>query len=592
MKKLICDLLSLALGFSLAACSNWSVEIKEPEDLSTGSVDEVEALTPENSEEAKLVLEELLRYMDEYDEYLEGFYPLRETGIVPEARNLELSGDGRHFSYDLYLKNGAGRELTLPLKSVYFINGTEKPGVYVSPGGFCFPQKGSAAFTGLGSACFIDLESLEATAVKADLSGFSGDVWINGAVKTEEGCALLVTEMGSKNYSPNEPCETKLMLFGADGRALKTVDMGEYFTRKRDDYVAPRFVREMQLLDSQYGKIFMCSNKIQNLDNGDICSCYETYIFEEGSRKVSIYQYTEDGSSSVYGSFAVLFLDGKAESYLHLGDRYLCYIDRGGSDVTGHFSGDSKVTIVDDLFATTINIDFAAGNYSIEDSIEERHLEDRLAESPDGKYSLWSYARLSVGDTLNYNIAIKNNENGELRYFAKGGGMYGGETETGFLRNGDIYYTDFTTLKIYDPETLEVKFDVTENFPLGKLENEGLTRYLMTFRRNPEDFSYIVVYFEMPENCSETEVSDDAGWRYEYPFSYKIGFLDPEGNLTESYDTGTAVWGTQFGIQGVSMRYSPEKLTLIIDSTKFNNGFTGVFDMETKEFTPDFKKEN
>ena len=98
MKKLICALLSLALGLSLAACSNWSVEIKEPEDLSTGSVDEVEALTPENSEEAKLVLEELLRYMDEYDEYLEGFYPLRETGIVPEARNLELSGDGRHFS--------------------------------------------------------------------------------------------------------------------------------------------------------------------------------------------------------------------------------------------------------------------------------------------------------------------------------------------------------------------------------------------------------------------------------------------------------------------------------------------------------------
>ena len=196
MKKLICALLSLALGLSLAACSNWSVEIKEPEDLSTGSAEEVEALTPENSEEAKLVLGELLRYMDEY---LEGFYPLRETGIVPEARNLALSGDGRHFSCDLYLKNAAGRELSLPLNGAYFINGTEKPGVYVSPGGFCFPQKGSAAFTGLGSACFIDLESLEATAVKADLSGFSGDVWINGAVKTEEGCALLVTEMGSKN---------------------------------------------------------------------------------------------------------------------------------------------------------------------------------------------------------------------------------------------------------------------------------------------------------------------------------------------------------------------------------------------------------
>ena len=30
MKKLICALLSLALVLSLSACSNWSVEIKEP----------------------------------------------------------------------------------------------------------------------------------------------------------------------------------------------------------------------------------------------------------------------------------------------------------------------------------------------------------------------------------------------------------------------------------------------------------------------------------------------------------------------------------------------------------------------------------
>ena len=50
MKKLICALLSLALGLSLAACSNWSVEIKKPEDLSTGSAEESESSPSEDCE--------------------------------------------------------------------------------------------------------------------------------------------------------------------------------------------------------------------------------------------------------------------------------------------------------------------------------------------------------------------------------------------------------------------------------------------------------------------------------------------------------------------------------------------------------------
>ena len=53
MKKLICALLSFALGLSLAACSNWSVEIKEPEDLSTGSAEESESSQSNESSESE-----------------------------------------------------------------------------------------------------------------------------------------------------------------------------------------------------------------------------------------------------------------------------------------------------------------------------------------------------------------------------------------------------------------------------------------------------------------------------------------------------------------------------------------------------------
>ena len=96
-----------------------------------------------------------------------------------------------------------------------------------------------------------------------------------------------------------------------------------------------------------------------------------------------------------------------------------------------------------------------------------------------------------------------------------------------------------------------------------------------------------MVYYEFDGDYSWKEVeSEKYGWHEEADVNYKIGFLDAEGKLLESYDTGVPVWGDMFGIHRVDMRYSPEKLTLIVrNSGKGQSGFDGVFDMETKEFT-------
>ena len=80
------------------------------------------------------------------------------------------------------------------------------------------------------------------------------------------------------------------------------------------------------------------------------------------------------------------------------------------------------------------------------------------------------------------------------------------------------------------------------------------------------------------ENGFEWDENDNANC------NYKIGFLDPEGNLIESYDTGCAMRGSPFGICPIDMRYSEKELKFFVTGGKGGTNLEAVFDMETKEF--------
>lgn len=130
--------------------------------------------------------------------------------------------------------------------------------------------------------------------------------------------------------------------------------------------------------------------------------------------------------------------------------------------------------------------------------------------------------------------------------------------------------------------------DIAKNFPLGYSSDGNQGRGIFTFRRNPDDFSYIIVYFEFDGGCSWKEVFDDDKMYVcdGASYNYKIGFLDSEGRLLESYDTGFPVLASPFGFYSVQMRYSEEKLLLFFDNSGKGEGhFEGEFDMKTKEFT-------
>ena len=253
-------------------------------------------------------------------------------------------------------------------------------------------------------------------------------------------------------------------------------------------------------------------------------------------------------------------------------------------DLKGTLSLDGNIaTITTDYCGVVMVVDFDKKTFEISYNFTASDMENLLATSSTGRYTLYSAGFTGAGDAGYSNVVLYDKNDKSYTYICYGGGMYGGGFEAGFLRNDDIYCTSLGELKIYNPETRQLKLDVEKNFPLGFSEEEQMHRELLTFRRDPNDFSFIVVYFEVENGYETKEVTDSLGTREELPATYKIGYLDKDGNLLESYDTGVGVWlGRYFLPLETSMRYSADTLTLIVGNEA--QGFTGTFDTTTHEF--------
>lgn len=215
--------------------------------------------------------------------------------------------------------------------------------------------------------------------------------------------------------------------------------------------------------------------------------------------------------------------------------------------------------------------------------IKEEYLEFTEKVSSNGKYSLYEGAFHGGGDIAFSSVFLKDNSTNEFRYFRERGGMYGGYSFIGFLKNSDIYFMTSQSLKIYNPDTLEVTFDLTENFWLGIDESIDSCRLLYTFRRDPVNMDFIVIYSETPYSTINWGNYDDVPAN----FTYRVGFLDKDGSLLESYDTGKPVRSTFFGIDGVDLSLKGDSLRLYFRGGKGSTDASGTFDLKTHEYKDD-----
>ncbi len=160
-------------------------------------------------------------------------------------------------------------------------------------------------------------------------------------------------------------------------------------------------------------------------------------------------------------------------------------------------------------------------------------------------------------------------------------------SDVGFFKNGDIYVMDNYGMNVYNPQINMTDktpvFTTNTNFPCGKnIYDDGTERHLFAIRRDPEKMDYIVIYGEYinKENYEDNYVSD-----LQMVHTYKIGLLDQDGNLTNSWNTGVNIMFSR-GFDDVFMTTPSENEIEFFVKFKTEERLRGKFNLETGEYTP------
>ena len=568
MRKLLLILLAILM---LCSCDVQEEPVlEEPVSPESSSSEETEF-----SQGDKIIQERVDKNIYEYEfRHNPWAEELSERGISVSIENREFTTKEK-WEAELLLKNSE-KELSIPFSGTYAFNGN----IYY--GTVLFPDEKTAVFCGNGKAVFFNTETLELWDFAPEFPDFEKEnLWVNGAGINEKNgeIVLFVTPM---NPFQTEEAITSIIVFNEKGITEFgfTVLRG---TASSGEKKVPFFFRNSSYFEYNGESFLRLGYENINLENGIVWEeSGDLVTAENGIYRLEMAYTSPKQDIDIPGGYlAVLYENGKAVNSMIFSEPDFCDPNYSGTEEKPALIVKGDVAIFRfPYFAMELTLDFKNQTHKLEYKPTEMNMSEDSApiRSADGKYTIYSFGFNGAGDIIGCHFAIRENETKKHFYLGEKGGMYGGYGEVGFLKNNDIYSYSLSELKIIDPKTLEIKFDINKNFPLGYNKENDSGRGLLTFRRNPEDFSYIVVYYEY-----ESEIQW-GGADVAQNCNYKIGFLDSEGNLLESYDTGCGILADSFGICNVEMRYSEEELTVIAFGDRGGVCFEGVFNMETKEF--------
>ena len=274
-------------------------------------------------------------------------------------------------------------------------------------------------------------------------------------------------------------------------------------------------------------------------------------------------QYFENGDSRLYiiankdntGASAFVMKDGISQCYAYMPGEYASdYLADKNSIMQEHWSDDNqKIILKDKNTDAEITFDFKNGKVWLNalQGVIENNLRSKIADSPDGRYSLWEADGGSGGDNFVMDIYLVENRTGLVRELDTIGGMYGGNSDVGFFSNGDVYTMNLEEFKVFTPDISRQgpAFEMSKNFPLGDDISQDIAfRHLLAVRRDPASHSWTVLYNESKyyEKYEDYFVDYEKWSDNFYKSTYKVAILDPQGNLAKVYDTGEHVMSYWF----------------------------------------------
>ncbi|MBR5252070.1 MAG: hypothetical protein IKV52_04540 [Oscillospiraceae bacterium] len=208
---------------------------------------------------------------------------------------------------------------------------------------------------------------------------------------------------------------------------------------------------------------------------------------------------------------------------------------------------------------------------------------DFVAQSKDERYKIYRGAGFKRGTYTELFVfdSYKNRGHNMGLVTDTGTGF-----DVGFMSNGDLYVMNnisFTTYTI-DDGIVQQNFSTKDNFPAGGvIAADGTKRFLFAVRRDPVNMDYILIYGEYIEDADYSKAHPND---FQMAYNYKVGLLDKNGNLTQSWDTGVPIMYSSFGFEDVSMYKVNENEIEFYVTYKTEERLRGRFDITTGVYTP------
>ena len=549
MKKLIIFILATALLFTACSQRETTAQLEKPANIEVSSFTNEKTASNEKRSEfiSSITVDNMLSENRLSDLKTAGF----DVGIT----NVEENADST-LTITLSVTNGKGRTLLLPVTAMLDYNsygdGFHSEKLYW---GSINLQDNELVLTTLNAVYLVDTDKMKLKETVFDTGSLSDSkFYLGDTIKKDDDYITCF-------YGPE--ADNGFLIFNPDGSLKQLVETdynffgrtsnpSEYepYALELDAKTELFFINKEETLIAErddFGGSYAC-----DLQTGDFVYYRKKLNAAVDGGRIALISMEQPRTLEDCGQVAILYDENGriTDSFLtsvklHYSFDEPYYLESENLSLEISETANKVYTIYHPYAAQQLVLDFNTQTAQAEYIYDQRWNYEVWETSADGKFSIVTGSRYGGGDASYEANVLLENSTGKMKYIGETGGMYGGRNETGFFQNDDVYLYDYDAFNIFDTdmEKAEPIWQLTDYFPLGDNAASGVSyRYLMAARRDPQDKSVSIIYFDYPD----VEDSRNAYIDYEkddmqLKATYHFARISADGTVEFDYDTGVNV---------------------------------------------------
>ena len=549
MKKLIIFILATTLLFTACSQRETTAQLEKPAKIEVSSFTNEKTASNEKRSEfiSSITVENMLSE--------NRLSVLKAAGFDVGITNVEENADST-LTITLSVTNGKGRTLLLPVTAMLDYNsygdGFHGEKLYW---GSINVQDNELVLTTLNAVYLVDTGKMKLKETVFDTGSLSDSkFYLGDTIKKDDDyiTCFYVPEAdnGFLVFNPDgslkQLVETDYNFFG------RTSNPSEYepYALELDAKTELFFINKEETLIAErddFGGSYAC-----DLQTGDFVYYRKKLNAAVDGGRIALISMEQPRTLEDCGQIAILYDENGriTDSFLtsvklHYSFDEPYYLESENLSLEISETANKVYTIYHPYAAQQLVLDFNTQTAQAEYIYDQRWNYEVWETSADGKFSIVTGSRYGVGDVSYEANVLLENSTGKMKYIGETGGMYGGRNETGFFQNGDVYFYDYDAFNIFDTdmEKAEPIWQLTDYFPLGDIAASGVSyRYLMAARRDPQDKSVSIIYFDYPDvEDSRSAYIDYEKDDMQLKATYHFARISADGKVEFDYDTGVNV---------------------------------------------------